>query len=169
MTQEQLQAYLSKTGHPLKDVLIEQRPADEDAFRGTAEPARGGDGKHEPCCTVCGLENECACGAICPEGEELELHNQIIRECRRRGWLGYIHSNPSKRTRQTLGAPDFVIPASGEQTLYVECKTKTGTLSKPQKQYRKNIQAQGHVYHIIRSFSAFLKLADKTEKLANKK
>lgn len=157
MSKEQFDAFQARRGQhaarPVLDALVEQRPADEDAFRGTG---------------VRSQESEVSIKDECPEGEELELHNEIIRECRRRGWV-YVHSNPSKRTRQTLGTPDFIIPASGGRTLYVECKTVNGTLSKDQKNFRRGIQAQGHVYHIIRSLSSFQMVAERIEELANNK
>jgi hypothetical protein len=161
MTKEEFEAYQARhqhAGRPVLAALVEQRPADEDAFRGTGEKAESGKRKKSPCCPVCGLENECVCPGGVAAGQEINLHNEIIKECRRRGWV-YVHSNPSKRTRQTLGTPDFIIYAAGGVVLNVECKTERGALSKEQKNFRRNIEALGHVYHVVRGVDVFKMIA----------
>ena len=124
-----------------------------------------------PCCPDFGLENVCNCGRLdadaVPAGAELELHNEIIRECRRRGWV-YVHSNPTKKATNQPGTPDFIIAADGGRTLYVECKTKTGKLSKAQADFKRDIEALGHQFHLVRSMKQFLSVChrgtERTEK-----
>src|SRR5512146_2355709 len=59
---------------------------------------------------------------------EGDLHNQILDECRRRGWIAF-HGSMAKATARTLGEPDFTILADGGRKFFVECKSKTGKLS----------------------------------------
>jgi hypothetical protein len=125
----------------------------------TKRKAESGKRKPSPCCLVCGLENVCVCDGGVAAGQELELHNEIIRECRRRGWV-YVHSNPSKRTRQTLGTPDFIIGAGDGRTLWIECKTAVGALSKDQKRFRDGLVANGHAFYVVRSLKRFKQIAD---------
>lgn len=89
-------------------------------------------------------------------GKELELHAEIMKECRRRGWP-FVYHDPSRRTGATLGCPDFIIYASGGRVLNVECKTATGTLSDDQEKFRDGIVAVGHEFWVVRSLPGFLK------------
>ena len=98
-------------------------------------------------------------------GRELELHNQIIRECRRRGWV-YVHSNPTKKATNQPGTPDFIIYGPAGYVLSVECKTATGRLSKEQTNFKREVEALGHVYHIVRSLDHFNQIAHQVTVLA---
>ena len=100
--------------------------------------------------------------AAVPAGAELELHAEIMKECRRRGWP-YIYHDPTRPTGATLGTPDFIIYANNGRVLNVECKTKTGTLSKAQKNLAAALTANGHTYLICRSLDFFLLWADATK------
>ncbi len=91
-------------------------------------------------------------------GQEIALHMEIIKECCRRTWP-YIYHNPTKKTAATLGTPDFIIYADAGRVLNVECKTKTGKLSKDQEAFKAKITAKGHEYHVIKSLTAFLRIA----------
>lgn len=124
-------------GHPLKDALI-----GVDAFR----QAAGGHGETADIAAV---------GA----GQELALHGEIMKECRRRGWV-YVYHDASRPTRATMGTPDFIIYAAGGQMLHVECKTRTGKLSKEQENFKRHIEAFDHFYHVVRSIGAFKKLTE---------
>ncbi len=96
-------------------------------------------------------------------GQEIALHMEIIKECCRRTWP-YIYHNPTKKTAATLGTPDFIIYADAGRVLNVECKTKTGKLSKDQVNLKREIEAKRHEYHVVRSLTAFLRLADRRGK-----
>lgn len=87
-------------------------------------------------------------------GEEIALHMEIIKECRRRGWL-YVYSNPSRKATNQLGTPDFIILAPRADTLFIECKTRTGTLTKEQKEFKRRALAAGHKFFVVRSMKRF--------------
>ena len=95
MTPEQFEAYQarSKTGHPLKDALVAAPlMEDADAFRHTQ------------------ARDEDDAEAVAAGTEIEALHNEIIKECLRRGWE-YVHSNPARKATTRKGTPDFVIAA----------------------------------------------------------
>jgi len=92
---------------------------------------------------------------------ESDLHDQIIGECRRRGWP-FVHSRMDKATGQAAGIPDFVIatnlPIIELRTLWVECKSVKGKQSPAQRGFQMMLEMNAHSYHLICSFSEFLKL-----------
>lgn len=92
------------------------------------------------------------------EGAELELQYAILKELRGRGWL-FVYHNPTKPTGATLGTPDFIILAPWGKTILVECKTKGGKLSKDQQKFKRDAEAAGHTFNVVRSLKAFLKVA----------
>ena len=98
--------------------------------------------------------------AAVPAGTELELHNEIIRECRRRGWM-YVHSNPTKKATNQPGTPDFIIAADGGRTLYVECKAKGGRISKEQLKFCNTALHLGHQFLFCYSLKQFTEWANK--------
>src|SRR3990170_4918811 len=65
------------------------------------------------------------------EDREATLHDRVEAECRRRGWL-FFHGSMAHRTKRTLGEPDFTILADGDRVFFVECKSKTGKLTREQ-------------------------------------
>lgn len=99
------------------------------------------------------------------EGCEREslLHEQIMAECRRRGWL-VIHSRMDKRTTTGVGTPDFVI--AGEETFlggvkkpvvwFIEAKSRKGKLRPEQAAMIAQAARFGHTIHVVRSFEDFL-------------
>lgn len=91
------------------------------------------------------------------EGSEADLHNAIIDECRRRGWV-FFHGSMAERTSRTLGEPDFQIAGEGGRTWYVECKSRIGKLSPAQRNMKAHLEKLGHAYHVVRSFSEFLEV-----------
>ena len=88
------------------------------------------------------------------EGEEIALHYAIMRQCRRRGWT-YVYHDPTRRTGATLGTPDFIIIAGRGVTLWVECKTRKGKLSKDQENFKRDLEGRSHAYFLIRSEAQF--------------
>lgn len=89
--------------------------------------------------------------------DESDLHDQIIDECRRRGWP-CLHGSMAARTRRTLGEPDFILLADKGRVLFVECKSRGGKLSVEQLGFKIQAELRGHVIHIVRSFEEFLRL-----------
>ena len=86
---------------------------------------------------------------------EGDLHNEIIDECERRGWL-YFHSSMAARTHRTEGEPDFHIWADAGRKLAVECKSKSGKLSTKQLGIIAHAQKLGHKIHVIGNLQEFL-------------
>lgn len=141
MTKEDFEAYQARRGqHAARPVLAALVSEDPDAGRFTATDD---------------LKDAVAAG------QELELHNEIIKECRRRGWNQYVHSNPVKKATNQPGTPDFIIPADAGRTLWIECKTVKGALSKDQRKFRDGLVARGHEFYVVRSLRRFIQIADK--------
>lgn len=100
----------------------------------------------------------------CPaEGVEVEaeLHEDIRKECLRRGWLPF-HGSMAHSTFRTEGEPDFVILRDGGRFLLVECKTRTGKLSTAQQAIAAWARRLGHRIHVVRSMKEFSQAADET-------
>ena len=87
-------------------------------------------------------------------GTEDKLQNAIAAECDKRKWA-YVWSRRDRPTTQRKGVPDFIIFASRGRVLQVECKTKTGKLSRDQQGWIMQVEKDGHVVHVVRSLRAF--------------
>lgn len=87
---------------------------------------------------------------------ELDLHAEIIKFCNAQWppWT-FVHSDPTRKSRVTPGAPDFVIAIPDAKTLYVECKDREGKLSQDQMEFKKKIEMLGHMFHVVRSMDEF--------------
>ena len=92
------------------------------------------------------------------EAPESSLHEQIITECKRRGWI-YLHGAMGSRTRRVVGEPDFVLMLDGGRTLYIEVKSKVGKLRPEQAAIAHQAAGLGHTIHVVRSMEQFLELA----------
>jgi len=88
---------------------------------------------------------------------EAEIHQAILDECRRRGWLVF-HGSMATATARTRGEPDFVICREGGVTLMVEVKTRIGKLSTDQQAVAAWARKLGHTVFVVRSFEEFLQL-----------
>lgn len=86
--------------------------------------------------------------------DEGELHEQVRRECERRGWV-CLHGSMAARTHRTLGEPDFVILADGGRVFFVELKRRTGKLSLAQAAMQCHMRKLGHEMHVVRSLAEF--------------
>lgn len=96
----------------------------------------------------------------CPDGDEYKLHEFIIAECKRRGWIVF-HGSMAHQTFRTKGEPDFVIlagetDAAWPRTFLIECKTKSTKLSSDQQAIHHWAKTLGHVIHVVRSEQEFL-------------
>jgi Holliday junction resolvase len=90
-----------------------------------------------------------------PTGHQTErqLHDDILTECRRRGWIA-LHSRMDMAATLTVGAPDFVILAEG-RILLIEVKTRTGKLSPAQQALHAWARKLGHEVNVVRSVEEF--------------
>lgn len=105
--------------------------------------------------------------ALTPDGKERDLHNDIIAECKRRGWL-YFHGSMAHRAMRVAGEPDFIICGTrmscGRQVpivYFVEAKTGSGKLSIEQQGVIRHAAKFGHTIHVIRSMDEFRNLINK--------
>lgn len=85
---------------------------------------------------------------------EEDLHNEILSECKNRGWIA-LHGSMAHRTFRTEGEPDFVILADNGQVFFVEAKTKIGKLSMQQQGLIRWAALLGHQICIARSIEEF--------------
>lgn len=93
--------------------------------------------------------------AVASTLKEAELHDEIERECRSRGWL-YVHSRMDVPTTNQRGVPDFVVLADKGRTFLIECKSKTGKMTPEQEGFMRMAAMNGHVYDVVRSLQEFL-------------
>lgn len=100
-----------------------------------------------------------------PAGEgcanEAKLHEQIIAECRHRGFV-IVHSRMDRRATVAVGTTDFVIAADGGRTFWIECKTATGKLTREQEGTLHWLRNLGHIAEVVRSLDGFMKLIEPT-------
>lgn len=89
------------------------------------------------------------------EQREKDLHEQILAECKRRGWIA-LHGSMAHSTFRTEGEWDFTILADNGRMLMVECKTRTGKLSPAQSALHAWAAKLGHRVHVVRSLVDFL-------------
>jgi hypothetical protein len=94
--------------------------------------------------------------------KESELHQQILDECKRLGWLAF-HGSMAHSTFRTKGEPDFVILGDSGRVLLVECKTAKGKLSPDQLAIKAWANRLGHEIHVVRSLQEFTQLTRTTE------
>lgn len=87
---------------------------------------------------------------------ESDLHQQIMDECERRGWL-FFHGAMCRRTHRTEGEPDFIILRESG-LLLVECKSRSGKLSPAQQAVAAHARKLGHEIHVVRSIEEFTAL-----------
>lgn len=90
-----------------------------------------------------------------PLSREADLHDQILAECKRRGWLA-VHSRMDRATTNAAGVADFIIYASLGRVFTIEAKTKLGKLSPAQLAFAAHLKYNGHQCHVVRSFEEFL-------------
>ena len=98
---------------------------------------------------------------------ESELHDDVIAECERRGWLA-IRSRMDKRATNQKGTTDFIIAASWGVVFWIECKIGKNTVSDDQTAMLNRLSTLNQRFAVIRSldeFLAFLKLHSYPHKL----
>lgn len=92
-----------------------------------------------------------------PVEDESLLHNQIICECKRRGWIAF-HSRMDKPSTVQIGSPDFVIMADCGRVFFIECKTGKGKLSTEQAALAAWANKLGHRIIVLRSIEEFYEI-----------
>ena len=92
------------------------------------------------------------------EQRESILHDAILADCRRRGWLAF-HGSMAHRTHRTIGEPDFVILCDGGRLLLVEAKSGREKPSDEQLALHAWARKLGHDVHVVRSLAEFLEVA----------
>jgi hypothetical protein len=91
---------------------------------------------------------------------EAELHDWIMAECRRRGWIA-LHGRMDAATGRTVGEPDFVILADAGRVVLLECKTATGKLRPEQAALHAWASKLGHTVHVVRSLAEAVEMLNK--------
>ena len=90
--------------------------------------------------------------------DEGKLHDEILAECRKRGWLAF-HGSMAHRARRTPGEPDVVLALPG-RVLFIELKKKGGKLSQEQLGVEAWLRKLGYQLHVVRSFEQFLSIVN---------
>lgn len=96
------------------------------------------------------------CEAFSSEAVESEsdLHDDIIKACRDRGWI-VIHSRMDAPTTTAVGVPDFLILADRGRLFMFEAKSKTGKLTSEQRGFAMMADMLGFTVHVVRSLFDF--------------
>lgn len=89
--------------------------------------------------------------------DEAQLHEQILAEIRRRGWIA-LHGSMAHRTFRTPGEWDVTVVADSGRVLFVEMKTASGKLSTDQQAIHAWARKLGHTVHVVRSLEEFIAL-----------
>lgn len=89
---------------------------------------------------------------------EADLHDQILAECRRRGWIA-LHGRMDLASGRTIGEPDFVLMADNGRVLFIECKTKAGKIRPEQQALHAWAARLEHTVHVVRSLVEFMEIA----------
>ena len=93
---------------------------------------------------------------------EADLHDEIIAECRKRGWICF-HGSMAHRTKRTIGEPDFVVLADRGRVFFCEGKARSGKLSPEQLGMALWAEKLGHEIHLIHSLKEFVDIVDSGE------
>lgn len=88
---------------------------------------------------------------------EADLHDQIEKECRHRGWP-FVHSRMDRRTTTAVGTVDFVIAADGGRTFWIEAKGAKTKVTREQAATIHWLATLGHTAAVVRSLDEFLKV-----------
>lgn len=94
--------------------------------------------------------------------KESDLHNDILDECRKRGWIA-LHGSMAHLTHRNEGEPDFIVLAENPDVYLIEAKSKTGKLSPAQQAFAAHAKKLGWTVEVVRSMEAFLDTITKTK------
>ncbi len=90
---------------------------------------------------------------------ESDLHYEIIKECKARGWL-YFHGSMAHATRRSIGEPDFTVLSNKGRVFFIECKARNGKMSPAQMGVALQADILGHKVHIVSSITQFLSIVE---------
>ena len=96
---------------------------------------------------------------LADEGLEKTLQGKIISDIERRGWMAF-YNFVQEETNRPKGEWDVLCIASEGRKFLIECKTRTGKVSKDQQAVHYHAKTLGHTVHVVRSFSQWLQIAD---------
>ena len=90
------------------------------------------------------------------EPRESELH-KFIREFCNGKWprWKYLQARSDKRSTIAIGAMDFTIFMPECRVLLIECKTRTGKLSREQQSWHKEMEMLGQKVYVVRDIASF--------------
>lgn len=108
----------------------------------TRKPVKGGEWSGEP-----------------PVEREKDLHEQIIQECKTRGWF-YVHSRMDMPTTTACGVTDFIIATSDGRTLWIEVKRKGGKVTPAQQGTLHWLERNKQLVAVVYSFENFLAVCE---------
>ena len=92
-------------------------------------------------------------------GDEGRLHDEITAYCKARN-LVFVHSRMDRPSTIAPGLPDFVIAMPGGCTAWVECKTRSGKLTKEQFTVHYLLATARHLVGVVRSYDEFLRFIE---------
>ena len=98
---------------------------------------------------------------MAPVDREGDLHDQILDDIRRRGWLA-IHSRMDMPTTTAPGVPDFGILADGGRTFWIECKARSEKLKPKQLAFHAIAHKLGHCVVTVWNFEDYLRAIERT-------
>ena len=90
---------------------------------------------------------------------ESDLHDAIISDCRRRGWI-VVHSRMDAPTTTAKGVADFIIFADRARVFLFEAKRKNEKLTPEQKGFAMMADMLGFTVHVVRSFPEYWKIVE---------
>jgi hypothetical protein len=120
---------------------------------------------YNPKSTICRCGHDPETRQVAKDGDcesEAGLHDQIEAHLRGVRWP-YVHSRMDKPSHNALGVSDFVILAPKGKTLILEIKTRSGKQRPEQLGWQIMCERNGHIYHLVRSYSQYLDILKANE------
>lgn len=97
-----------------------------------------------------------------PVSRESDLHDQIMADIRRRGWLA-VHSRMDMATTTAVGVPDFVIMGDKGRMWWIECKATGGKLTPEQQAFHAQAKHLGHIVTTVWNFDGYIQAIQEAE------
>ena len=92
---------------------------------------------------------------LADDGSENTLLSRISKHLDDNG-IWFFHDRSAKKNRR--GVPDIIAALPNGRTIYVELKSKTGSLRDDQKIVKLQLLGLGHEFYECRSFKRFLEI-----------
>ena len=93
---------------------------------------------------------------------ESDLHDLIMADIRRRGWLA-VHSRMDMATTTAVGVPDFVIMGDKGRMWWIECKATGGKLTPEQQAFHAQAKHLGHIVTTVWNFDGYIQAIQEAE------